>query len=282
MMRRYGILLLILACLLAACSGTPGSTPAAAVTTAVLVSTADPATPPAASPTQPAAAATSTQPTQPTAAATQAAPTPTALPTDAATTIAPTAPIATVTAIVARSIAPTATVPSSAATPAPASASRFSYVFPVRSTGPISYGPYHHDYPATDIFCQIGSQFVAVTGGVVDYVSRTDRWDPRINDGDSRGGLSVAIIGDDGVRYYGSHLSAIAAGITPGVRVSIGQLLGLTGKSGDARVTDPHLHFGISHPTTPDDWAIRRGEVWPYRYLRDWQRGILITPLVPH
>jgi murein DD-endopeptidase MepM/ murein hydrolase activator NlpD len=152
------------------------------------------------------------------------------------------------------------------------------YTFPVRSDGKISYGRYHHDYPAADIFCPVGSEFVAVTDGVVDYVSREDKWDPVVNDGATRGGLSVAIIGDDGVRYYGSHLSAVADGIAPRVRVTVGQQLGLTGHSGDARSVDPHLHFGISHPTTPDDWKVRRGEIWPYDYLRAWQRGEDVTP----
>jgi murein DD-endopeptidase MepM/ murein hydrolase activator NlpD len=152
------------------------------------------------------------------------------------------------------------------------------HVFPVQSKGKVSYGRTHHDYPAADIFCPIGSVFVAVTDGMVDYVSNQDVWDPKVNDGATRGGLSVAIIGDDGVRYYGSHLSQIADGIAPGVRVAAGQKLGLTGKSGDARFTDAHLHFGISRPTTPDDWAVRRGEIPPYSYLRAWQRREDATP----
>ncbi len=155
---------------------------------------------------------------------------------------------------------------------------KHAYVFPVRSSGKVTYGKTHHDYPATDIFCSVGSEFLAVTDGVVDFVSREDRWDPKIDDGATRGGLSVAIVGDDGVRYYGSHLSHVADGIAPGVRVTVGQVLGLTGQSGDAIVTPPHLHFGISHPTTPDDWAVRRGELWPYRYLRAWQRDENVTP----
>ena len=40
-------------------------------------------------------------------------------------------------------------------------------------------------------------------------MSTKDVWDPKVNDGATRGGLSVTIFGDDGVRYYGSHLSAI-------------------------------------------------------------------------
>jgi len=167
------------------------------------------------------------------------------------------------------------------ARPAPSAPSSPLYVFPVRSQGKITYGRFHHDYPATDIFCAVGRTFVAVTDGVVDFVSQDDRWDPQINDGATRGGLAVAIIGDDGVRYYGSHLSQIADGIAPGVRVTAGQVLGLTGHSGDARITAPHLHFGISHPTTPDDWQVRRGQIRPYDYLFAWQRGKSVTPKLP-
>jgi murein DD-endopeptidase MepM/ murein hydrolase activator NlpD len=145
----------------------------------------------------------------------------------------------------------------------------------------VNYGPSHHDYPATDIFCPVGSRFVAPTAGVIDYISTVDLWDPASDDPALRGGLSLALVGDDGVRYYGSHLSALAEGIVPGVRVAAGQLLGLTGKSGNARSTPAHLHFGISHPTTPDDWQVRRGEISPYRYLRAWQRGESLAPALP-
>ncbi len=122
---------------------------------------------------------------------------------------------------------------------------------------------------------------MAVTNGVVDFVSDEDKWDPDVNDEAVAGGLCVAIIGDDGIRYYGSHLSAVADGIRRGVRVHAGQLLGLTGKSGNAANTSPHLHFGISHPTYPEDWQIRRGELDPYPYLVAWSRGDDITPQFP-
>src|SRR5579859_7732290 len=154
----------------------------------------------------------------------------------------------------------------------------YRYIFPVQPADGTNYGPYHHDYPAVDIFTPIGSRFVAPTDGAVDWVSRVDTWDPRTDDPAVRGGLSVAIIGADGVRYYGSHLSAVAPGIAPGVRVAAGQLLGYTGHSGDARFVAPHLHFGISHPTTPSDWHTRRGEVSPYPYLRAWAAGRPVTP----
>jgi peptidoglycan LD-endopeptidase LytH len=142
----------------------------------------------------------------------------------------------------------------------------------------VRYGAEHHDYPAADIFCPIGSTFVAPTDGVIDFVSSEDTWTASSDDPALRGGLSVAMIGDDGVRYYGSHLSAIAEGIAPGERVSAGQELGLTGDSGNARGVEPHLHFGISRPTTPDDWQVRRGEVRPYQYLKAWERGEDLAP----
>src|SRR5581483_5447825 len=81
------------------------------------------------------------------------------------------------------------------------------------------------------------------------------------------------IVGDDGVRYYGSHLSRIAAGIRPGVRVHRGQTLGYVGHSGDASAT--HLHFGISWTTRPGIWWVRRGEIWPWRYLDAWRTGAI-------
>ena len=220
--------------------------------------------------TQPVAATLAPRATMPPTQPPTAVPTaiPTVIPTVAAT---PTRKPATPTAIAAA----TAT-PAIVETPTHAIA----HVFPVQSEGKISYGRSHHDYPAADIFCPIGSVFVAVTDGVVDFVSGEDVWDPKVNAGATRGGLSVAIIGDDGVRYYGSHLSQVADGIAPGVRVVAGQQLGLTGKSGDARFTDAHLHFGISHPSTPEDWEVRRGEIPPYDYLRAWQRGEDATPPV--
>jgi peptidoglycan LD-endopeptidase LytH len=159
----------------------------------------------------------------------------------------------------------------------------FRYVFPVQPPGIAGFaeGTASHGYPATDIFAPVGTKFVAVTDGMVDFVSYTDTWDPATDDPAVRGGLSIAIVGDDGVRYYGSHLSAIAEGIKPGIRVNAGQLLGLVGKTGDARNTDSHLHFGISRPSTPGDWKARRGQVDPFPFLQVWMDGHNVTPPLP-
>lgn len=154
------------------------------------------------------------------------------------------------------------------------------YVFPVQGAS-VEYAAAHHDYPATDIFCPPGSLFVAPTSGLIDFVSYEDRWSPANDDPALRGGISLAMIGDDGVRYYGSHLEAISEGLSVGMRVEAGQSLGRTGNSGNARSTPPHLHFGISRPTTPEDWRVRRGQVSPYPYLRAWERGETLTPVLP-
>lgn len=166
-------------------------------------------------------------------------------------------------------------VSSAAAGPAAPLAQRhahYTYRFPVARCR-VSYSPYHHDYPATDIFANKGCRFVAPIAGTVDEVVRVDRWNPRLNLGATRGGRSVSIVGVDGVRYYGSHLSRVAKGIHSGVRVREGQLLGFVGRAGDARYIGPHLHFGISWPTRHGIWWVRRGEVWPYRFFNAWRAG---------
>lgn len=181
----------------------------------------------------------------------------------------------------ATTVAPVASTVTSTSAPTTTTTLVLEHHFPIEPVSVVDYGPGHHDYPATDMFCPPGSTFVAVTSGTVDFVSDTDLWDPATDDPVVRGGLSVAIVGDDGVRYYGSHLSSVAPGITAGVRVEAGDVLGATGNSGNARFTDPHLHFGVSHPTTADDWAVRRGEVDTYPLLQAWERGENVTPVVP-
>ena len=249
------ILFLLLVLLLTACDS-PGPVPGPSQVDTAVPPT-ESVTPPAATPTE---ESTATLPVQPTAiepAQSTDTPQPTLTYTPSPLPTAPPTALPTLT---------------------PAATTALEYVFPVQPPGVTQFGAYHHDYPAADIFCPIGSTFVAPTSGVVDYVSTKDIWDPKVDDPATRGGLSVAIIGDDGVRYYGSHLNAVLEGITPGVRVKAGQPLGKTGHTGDARYTDPHLHFGISHPTTPGDWKVRRGEISPYKYLVAWKAGKPLQP----
>ena len=152
------------------------------------------------------------------------------------------------------------------------------YFFPVAGCE-VNYARAHHDYAATDILAKAGCKFVAPINGVVDEVNRTDTWSGKTNLGIDRGGLYVSIIGEDGVRYYGSHLRSIPASIQPGVVVKAGRLLGAIGSTGSARGTAPHLHFGISWPTPAQTWWVRRGEVLPWKYLDAWKAGKDLSPV---
>jgi murein DD-endopeptidase MepM/ murein hydrolase activator NlpD len=150
------------------------------------------------------------------------------------------------------------------------------YVFPVG--GNVTYEHTHHDYPATDIIAACGSTVRATTDGVILEINRVDRWNPATDLGPERGGLSVSLLGDDGVRYYGSHMRMIGRNIVPGVRVKAGQTLGEVGMTGDAAVC--HLHYGISPLCgRTRDWWIRRGEVWPWTFLDSWRKGGQLSPV---
>ena len=159
------------------------------------------------------------------------------------------------------------------------------YTFPIAGCT-VKYGKYHHDYPATDIDAKKGCAFVAPITGVVDEVNTVDKWSGKTNKGAERGGLSISIIGDDGNRYYGSHLSKIEANIVPGYKVATGEKLGEIGSSGSAKGTKPHLHFGISYLTDKGVWWIRRGvglekgKTSPWKYLQAWQVGKDLKPKV--
>lgn len=154
-------------------------------------------------------------------------------------------------------------------------------VFPIEATASchVKYAQYHHDYPATDIITKKGCAFLSPIDGIVDEVSRKDNWSGKTNRGADRGGLFVSVIGVDGVRYYGSHLSTVASGIEPGVEVKAGEELGKVGNTGSARGVSPHLHFGLSWPTEKGNWKIRRGALLPYKYLKSWQRGENLSPV---
>jgi peptidoglycan LD-endopeptidase LytH len=164
-----------------------------------------------------------------------------------------------------------------AETGASSAAARARHVFPVR--GRTSYSRFHHDYPAADIFAACRTRVVAPTSGVVLEVSRRDRWRPGRDNPATRGGRSVSLRGVDDVRYYGSHLRAVAAGIHAGRRVRAGTLLGRVGQTGNARGVGCHLHFGLSPVCAgTGDWWIRRGTVRPFRFLRAWEHHRNLSP----
>lgn len=177
------------------------------------------------------------------------------------------------------SAAPTSASPSASrsATPKPKASSssappaEVTYVFPVKASN-VDYHPTHGKYPATDLFADCGEPVVATTSGVILEVSLADRYVEGSPDGPNNGGLSVSLLGDDGVRYYGSHLSKVRSGIRAGVRVDAGERLGDLGRTGNANNVC-HLHYGISPPCArTGDWKVRRGVIWPAPYLDSWRK----------
>ena len=163
------------------------------------------------------------------------------------------------------------------ATSVPHSWAAPNYAYPIEGCNS-TYSRAHHDYPATDILARKGCRFVAPTSGVIDEVNAVDKYSWKNNNGAIRGGLSISMIGDDGVRYYGSHFSKIYPKIVPGYRIEVGELMALVGTSGDAAGTEPHVHFGISWPTEAGIWWVRRGEIYPWKYLDAWKSGKDLNP----
>jgi murein DD-endopeptidase MepM/ murein hydrolase activator NlpD len=150
------------------------------------------------------------------------------------------------------------------------------HAFPVKGTA--SYNRTHHDYPASDIIAACGLTAVSPVDGTVLEVNRTDTWTAKVNDGATRGGLSVSILGGDGVRYYMSHFATIDQGIEAGAPVRAGQPVAKVGRSGDA--SGCHIHFGLSPSCRKTgDWFIRRGVIWPWSYLDAWRGGTEKSPV---
>ena len=78
-----------------------------------------------------------------------------------------------------------------------------------------------------DIFDSRGTPVFAPVDGVATHVTGP------------RAGLQVTFDGDDGARYYLTHLDSFG---TSG-RVSAGTQIGTVGNTGNARYTSPHVHF---------------------------------------
>lgn len=154
------------------------------------------------------------------------------------------------------------------------SPSQARYAFPIAVASAADFAREHHDYPATDIFAPCDLEVLAPAAGVIHEVSEVDRWDPAVDDPATRGGLSIAIAGDDQVRYYMSHLGSLVAGFSVGDRLSAGDLVGTVGRTGNARNTPCHVHFGLSPVEGPGDPLVRRGVIWPWPYLDAWRAGI--------
>lgn len=149
------------------------------------------------------------------------------------------------------------------------------HVFPLTRVD-VRYGRSHHDYPATDIPVPCGSPVISAVDGTVWEVERSDRWNPRSDVPATRGGRTVVVDGDDGVRYLFAHFSSIRSSLAVGQEVRAGDLLGWAGSSG--RSTGCHLHVGISPPCPGRIWNLLAGTLWPWRYLDAWRAGVNLSP----
>ncbi len=133
-----------------------------------------------------------------------------------------------------------------AAAPAAPATTTYLKVFPV--SGEYTYfddfgaprGQRSHQ--GIDIMADRGTPLVAVNDGVIAKLSRAET---------SLGGVYVWLRRADGVQYYYAHMDAIAEGLEVGTRISVGQVVGTVGNTGDARSAPPHLHFEIRNAWTP-------------------------------
>jgi peptidoglycan LD-endopeptidase LytH len=87
-------------------------------------------------------------------------------------------------------------------------------------------------HQGTDMFAAMGAEILAPVSGTV----------KRHESG--LAGLAFYLAGNDGVQYFGAHLSQI---VKTGP-VKAGEVIARVGDSGNARGGSPHLHFEI-HPT---------------------------------
>ncbi len=170
-----------------------------------------------------------------------------------------------------------ATPPATTVATAPPSPGETPYRIPVADVAAAGWSPEHHDYPATDIFVGCGADIVSPVDGTMLEVRRENLYDAATDNPALRGGKSLTILGDDGVRYYLAHFDSITEPLQPGDHIESGRYLGTMGMTGRAGAC--HVHFAISPPCPGKEWSVRRGVVWPYRYLDDWKSGGQASPV---
>ncbi len=91
-----------------------------------------------------------------------------------------------------------------------------------------------HTHAGVDIYAQKGAQIISPVNGVVKVVGTG-----------STSGNYVKIQGDDGNEYYFAHMDSVHPGLSQGMRISGGELLGGVGNTGNAEGTENHLHFEV-------------------------------------
>lgn len=96
-------------------------------------------------------------------------------------------------------------------------------------------------HKGVDMMAARNAPLVAIESGVITRTSDS-----------SLGGISLYLTGMSGSRYYYAHLEALAPGVTGGMSVSVGDLVGYNGSSGNSPNWLPHLHF--QNAPAGSDW----------------------------
>ncbi len=87
------------------------------------------------------------------------------------------------------------------------------------------------EHKGLDIVAAEGVPLVAIESGTI--------WSPNWH---YLGGIGLYLRGDSGDVYYYAHMQGYGPGVSDGVRVGAGQVIGYNGKTGNA--ASPHLHLG--------------------------------------
>jgi len=90
-------------------------------------------------------------------------------------------------------------------------------------------------HEATDILAPRGTPVVAVEDGIIQKLFLSKPGGITIYEFDRVAAFS----------YYYAHLERYAAGLTEGMSVSRGEVIGYVGTTGNAPPQTPHLHFAI-------------------------------------
>lgn len=113
-------------------------------------------------------------------------------------------------------------------------------------------------HEAIDIIAPRGAKVMAVADGKL--VKLFDS---------AKGGLTIYQFDkSEKVAYYYAHLDHYAAGLTEGMALKRGDVIGYVGTTGNANPATPHLHFAVFTLTPEKQWW-KGSPVNPYPLLRD-------------
>jgi hypothetical protein len=97
------------------------------------------------------------------------------------------------------------------------------------------FTPSPHLHQGNDIFAAFGTPVRAPAAGTVHFAN------------EPVGGRCAYVTDADGTWYYMAHLKGFAPGVAEGAAVSVGDVIGFNGDSGNAQGGAPHVHFEV-HP----------------------------------